>query len=147
MTDHRHTLGHFLQTDLHRLEAALEERAWTTLVAERLTHHLRFAAQVQAVYLEGAHPQDTALLARLEALAPQSIKEAIDQIKEGSHALSAAIQASSDDRLDASVLDSHERGLTVLGYLYDFCRANAMLVEWARALPGQAQEDDSLEDW
>jgi hypothetical protein len=147
VTDHRHTLRTFLTTDLHRLEIALEGRAWTSQVAERLTHHLRFAVQVQAVYLEGVHPQDAALRARLEALAPQSIEESIEQLAAQGHALIEAIQQCSEERLHAPVLDPHERGLTVLGHLYDFCRANAMLVEWARTLPEAAAGEENLENW
>jgi hypothetical protein len=125
----------FLRTDLHRLEAALDGRVWRREVAERLTHHLRFAAQVRAVYLQGLHPRDEGLRVVLEGIAPGSMDEALDALSEGTERLIEAVEQADDARLHAPVLDPHERGLTVLGHLYDFCRANAMLVEWANGLP------------
>ena len=63
-------------------------------------------------------------------------------------ALTQAIQETSDSHLNAPVLDPHQRGLSVLGHLYDFCRANAMLVEWARGLPAEGtQEEEIMRDW
>ena len=133
-TDHRRALGMFLRTDLHRLEAALDGQAWRAEVAERLTHHLRFAAQVRAVYLDGLHPRDEGLRAVLDGIAPGSMDEALDALGDGTEKLIEAVEQADDARLHAPVLDPHERGLTVLGHLYDFCRANAMLVEWANGL-------------
>jgi hypothetical protein len=148
MTDHRSTLRAFLETDLHRLEATLDGAAWTPQVAERLTHHLRFAAQVRAVYLEGQHPRGEALKQTLEAIAPRTMDEALDHLAESTERLIAAIQQADDARLHAPVLDPHERGLTVLGHLYDLCRANAMLVEWANGLAaGQDEEAEPLKGW
>lgn len=142
MTDHRYTLRAFLGTDLHRLEAALDGAAWTPQVAERLTHHLRFAAQVRAVYLEGQSPRDETLKQTIAAIAPATMDEALDELIESTEHLIAAIEGADDTRLHAPVLDPHERGLTVLGYLYDFCRANAMLVEWANGLTLADDEDE-----
>ena len=145
--DHRHTLQFFLRTDLYRLEATLCDRAWTPEVTERLTHHLRFATQLQAVFLEGIHPHDTTLRARLNAIAPHNMEQALDHFHESTEALINAIQQVSDARLNAPVFDPHERGFSVLGHLYDFCRANAMLVEWAKSLPvDTAPEPGTLRD-
>ncbi len=146
-TDHRRALGMFLRTDLHRLEAALDGRAWRQEVAERLTHHLRFAAQVRAVYLQGLHPRDEGLRAVLDGIAPGSMDEALDALGDGTEQLIEAIEQADDARLHAPVLDPHERGLTVLGHLYDFCRANAMLVEWANGLSkADAEAEERLID-
>ncbi len=146
--DHHHTLQFFLQTDLYRLEGALHDRAWTPKVAERLTHHLRFATQLQAIFLEGLHPHDTALRATLEAIAPDSMELALELLHECTEALINAIHQASDVRLNAPVFDPHERGFCVLGHLYDFCRANAMLVEWARGLPlDTTQDQGTLRDF
>lgn len=136
-----------MRTDLHRLEAALDGRVWRAAVAERLTHHLRFAAQVRAVYLQGLHPRDEGLRAVLDGIAPESMDEALDALGEGTEQLIEAIEQAEEARLHAPVLDPHERGLTVLGHLYDFCRANAMLVEWANGLPeeGVTGEDENEE--
>lgn len=131
---HQHTLRFFLQTDLYRLEASLDESIWTAPIAERLTDHLRFTAQLRAVFLEGLPPHDAALQRRLEAIAPQDMEQALDTLHEQTEALIDAIEQVSQAHLNALVLDPHERGFTVLGHLYDFCRANAMLVEWAKGL-------------
>lgn len=131
---HHHTLRFFLQTDLYRLEASLDDGSWSAPIAERLTDHLRFAAQLRAVFLEGIHPHDSALQRALDAIAPQDMEQALDALHEQTGALIDAIENLSERRLNALVLDPHERGFTVLGHLYDFCRANAMLVEWAKGL-------------
>ncbi|MGH2543262.1 MAG: hypothetical protein ACRDIB_10705 [Ardenticatenaceae bacterium] len=120
------------------MEAALEERAWTEEVAERVTDHLRYALLVQAVYVEGQHPRDSALQAKVTGIAATSTEGALALLAERTAELIAAIQAMSDEQMEARVLDPHERGLSVLGHLYDFCRANAMLVEWAR--PGGSSQ-------
>ena len=135
MTDHRHTLASFLRTDSYRLDSALEGRAWSRPAQERFTDHLRYMAQLQAVYLERLAPRDPVLLRRLARLEATSVEEALRHLEEQTGTLIAAIQEAPDSLLDAHVLDPHERGLSVLGHLYDFCRANAMLVEWARGLP------------
>ncbi|MGB0386492.1 MAG: hypothetical protein ACPGWR_16915 [Ardenticatenaceae bacterium] len=142
--DHRHTLQFFLQTDHYRLEAALDEYPWTPEVAERLTDHLRFAAQLQAVFLEGVHPHDTGLQAALEAVSPQSMDDALEQLYTRTEGLIKAIEQATDARLNAPVLDRHERGFCVLGHLYEFSRANAMLVEWARNLSLQTMENEGV---
>lgn len=129
-----HTLRFFLQTDLYRLEASLDECAWTPQIAERLTDHLRFMAQLRSVFLEGIDPRDPALRPRLDAIAPQDMEQALDALHEQISALLEAIQNATQEHLHALVLDPHERGFTVLGHLYDFSRASAMLVEWAKGL-------------
>ncbi|MDQ4076857.1 MAG: hypothetical protein M3220_11510 [Chloroflexota bacterium] len=141
MTDHRHTIASFLRTDRFRMEAALEEKVWSKEVAERLTQHLRYAAQLQAVYLEGLHPKDPALQTKVTAIAPESLEEAVTLLAEQTESLVAALQQADDRRLHALVLDPHERELTVLGHFYDFSRSNAMLVEWARGLPGEPEQE------
>lgn len=145
MDEHRHALCLFLRTDQHRLEAALVDARWGPTLATRLSDHLRFTTQVRAVYLEGIHPLDPALQTELAALSLTGIDDTLAKLEAGYAALRAAIQGASDARLQAPVLDPHERGLSVLGHLYDLCRVSAMLVEWARHLP--PDEDESLEGW
>lgn len=142
-TNHKHTLLTFLRTDQFRLEAALEEITWTEKVAQRVTDHLRFAAQVQAVYLEGRHPHDAALQATLAAIAPRDAAAAAALLAARSAALSEGVQRAPSTHLDAAVLDPHERGLTVLGHLYDFCRASAQLVGWLQAKAECASDERS----
>jgi hypothetical protein len=137
MTDHRHTLSSFLRTDWLRLEAALEEKTWTEPVAARLTDHLRYGRLVQGVYLERLHPHDVKLREQVAAIAPGTLEEALAIARERTHELIAAIQLARDSLLDAPVPDPHDRGFTVLGHLYDYARANAMLVEWARTVGGK----------
>lgn len=139
----RHALQTFLRTDLHRLEAALEERVWTPALAERLTHHLRFAAQLQAAYLEGGQADEQPLA----ALAPQNVDEVITLVEARIEALVAAIEAAPDARLHAPVLDAHERGLTVAGHLYDFCRATALLIGWLEGLAVGEEQGDEWVGW
>ncbi len=140
MTDHRRTVAMFLRTDLFRLEAAAEGRAWTDEVAARLAHHLRYAALLEGVYLQGRHPTEEALQAQVEAIAPTTWEAALAAAQARMEAIVGAMEAASDARLHAPVLDRHERGLTVLGHLYDFCRASATVVEWVRGLPAASEQ-------
>ncbi len=144
-TDHRHTLSAFLRTDLFRLEAALEGRVWGEALAEPIADHLRFALQVQAVYLEGVHPRDEGLQAALAAPAPARGGRGTVRARRAHGGADQAIQGVPEARLHAPVLDAYERGLTVLGHLYDFCRANAVLVERVRG--GEAQGLSGIKEW
>ena len=145
-TDHRHALSHFLRTDRHRIEAALDGVVWDSEIARRLGDHLRFIAQVQAVYVEGCHPQDESLQRRLAALAPQNRAEAQIHLAERHEALHRALAAMRDERFDAPVIEPLDRGLTVLGHLYDLTRSSAALVAWLQAQDTETDEG-SLTGW
>jgi hypothetical protein len=137
-TDHRYTISTFLRTDRYRIEAALDELEWSAETAERVTHHLRYCVLVREVYLRGRAPNDPAIDAMLQEIDPRTTEEALDLAGDLTDRMIDAIQHTGDNRLDAAVLDPHQRNLTVLGHLYDYCRANAMLVEWAQG---------RLKDW
>jgi hypothetical protein len=131
-TDHRHTIATFLRTDRYRLEAALDELEWNPGTAARISHHLRYSVLVREVYLGNRQPGEAAVETKMQSIAPQSMEEALALIEKATDIMIDALQSLDDDRLHAAVLDPHERNLTLLGHLYDYCRANAMLVEWAQ---------------
>jgi hypothetical protein len=125
MTDHAHTLATFLQTDLYRLEAALEAQAWTDTTRSRLTDHLQRLKQVVA--LVTGHPTPT--------IPPlSSMEDALETLHSLTDNVRTTIAALPPHRLDALVLDPYERNLTLLAHLYDYARLSAMLVEWSQHL-------------
>jgi hypothetical protein len=131
-TDHRYTIASFLRTDRYRLEAALDELEWSPATAERIVHHLRYSVLVREVYLGGRQPREAALDEMLQEIDPRSMEEALDLVGEVTDRMIEAMESVAGNQLHAPVLDPHQRNLTVLGHLYDYCRANAMLVEWAQ---------------
>ena len=132
MTDHRAILSTFLRTDLYRIEAALEDAVWNDAIAARLNDHVQRLAAVLALLTDNPHT--------VKSLTDtDSTIEILDDVTD---ALLSAIAAAPDSRLDAPVLDRHDRNLTVLAHLYDYTRLSAMLVEWCTALPTTSTVDD-----
>lgn len=139
MTNHRTTLTTFLRTDLYRIEAALEDAVWSDTVATRLREHIERLAGV-LMLLTDASP---------DSEAPTNADSAIELLQEMTEALVEALATTADSRLDAVVLDYHDRNLTVLAHLYDYARLSAMLVEWSSTLPTADTVDtwfDALDD-
>lgn len=139
MTDHRATLTAFLRTDLYRIEAALEDAAWSDAVATRLREHVQRLTAVLTLLTNTAP----------DRASPTDTDSAIEIVQALTDALVDSIATASDSRLDAVVLDPHDRNLTVLAHLYDYTRLSAMLVEWSSTLPTAGTVDawfDALDD-
>jgi hypothetical protein len=134
MTDHAATLATFLRTDLYRLQTTLDEQMWEGAVATRLKEHLHRVAHLLALVTQ-------APAAPLPSL--DTLDEALDTLETLTTELLTAITALTPQALDAPVLDAHERGLTLIGHLYDYARLSATLVEWSAHLPPAP----TLEDW
>lgn len=134
MTIHSHILSTFLQTDLYRLEAALEEQRWDDPIATRLTDHLHRLSQIIALVLNRP----------ARSLPPlDSVQSGVDVLHSLTEELFTAVEDLSDTTLRATVLDPYERQLPLLAHLYDYARLSAMLVEWSQHLPATR----TLEDW
>jgi len=125
MTNHAHILATFLQTDLYRIEAALEDRLWTEDVSTRIREHVARLRQIIALVT----------IPPTSALPPlDTVENTLDTLHTFTDELLNAIATLPIHRLDALVLDAHERQLTLLAHLYDYTRLSAMLVEWSRHL-------------
>lgn len=136
MTPHAQSLATFLQTDLYRLETALEEQVWTEDIATRLNDHLHRLTQLLALVTN--IPPD-------KGSAPNSIEDAFDTLHSLTEALLESVASLPETCLNAMVLDPYERNLTLLAHLYDYARLSAMLVEWSHHLTPAPTLDDWFE--
>jgi hypothetical protein len=130
---HTEALTAFLTTDLYRLDAALEEQTWSGEASTRLSDHLHRLAQLVAL-ARGAPstgPDEV-----------HSIDAALEALHSLTHTLLDTVAVLPETRLSATVLDPHERGLSLLAHLYDYARLSAALVEWSRCLPPPPSVDD-----
>lgn len=134
MTDHAKTLATFLQTDLYRLDTALEAHVWTEDIATRLKDHLHRLTQLLALITTFPPDKDAA---------PNSIEDALNILRTRTDSLLTSVESLPEIRLNAIVLDPYERHLTLLAHLYDYARLSAMLVEWSYHLASAP----TLDDW
>lgn len=134
MTPHAQTLATFLQTDLYRLDTALEEQSWTEHIATRPLDHIYRLTQLIALVTD--RPP-------LPLPPLNSVEDTLETFHALTETLLISVASLSETRLHAIVLDPYERNLTLLAHLYDYARLSAMLVEWSHHLPPVP----TLDDW